>query len=53
MRLPVKFLMLLPMAVLCSCTLGPDYVRPELDEPGEYLQQLNDGPTIVAVTQVR
>ena len=27
---------LLPLIVLCGCTLGPDYKRPQLELPAQY-----------------
>jgi multidrug efflux system outer membrane protein len=39
--------LLLVVAALGGCTLGPDYERPELDTPASYIQPVQEGASFV------
>ena len=41
-----RLVILLPVLFACGCAVGPDYERPEIDAPADYLQTIDEGGSI-------
>ncbi len=42
----LRLVTLLPVLFACGCAVGPDYERPEIDAPADYLQTIDEGRSI-------
>jgi multidrug efflux system outer membrane protein len=42
----LRLVILLPVLFACGCAVGPDYERPEIDAPADYLQTIDEGRSI-------